>query len=110
VTRSGLYLTRADPYDAVLPVIWDEGRRTEEHSALKAGLAAIEGVVHSVVIAKPGLMFAEQPKNDNRIDIRSKTKETDARLAKESLRQIVIDALRATLGCRVEDTLSYQEG
>jgi hypothetical protein len=56
---SGLYLTHGDPYDAILPVIWDEGRRTEEHSALKAGLAAIEGVVHSVVIAKPGLMFAE---------------------------------------------------
>jgi REase_DpnII-MboI len=71
---SGLYLTRGDPYDAILPVIWDEGRRTEEHSALKAGLAAIEGVVHSVVIAKPGLMFAEQPKDDNQIDIRSRKK------------------------------------
>jgi hypothetical protein len=71
---SGLYLTRGDPYDAILPVIWDEGRRTEEHSALKAGLAAIEGVVHSVVIAKPGLMFAEQPKDENQIEIRSRKK------------------------------------
>lgn len=58
---SGLYLTVDRPYDAILPVIWDSGRRVEEHESLRHALSEIVGVIHPVVIAKPGLMGDELP-------------------------------------------------
>jgi hypothetical protein len=53
---SGLYLTADRPFDAILPVIWDDGRRVEEHDSLKSALTEIVGVVYPVIVAKPGLM------------------------------------------------------
>lgn len=51
-----LYLKAGSPYRHVLPVIWDQGRRTEEHDYLIAGLKAIRDVVSPVVIPQPGFM------------------------------------------------------
>ena len=52
----GLYLKKGSPYRDVLPVIWDQGRRTEQHDYLIAGLNAIRDVVSTVVIPQPGFM------------------------------------------------------
>lgn len=52
----GLYLTADAPYDQIVPLIWDEGARTEEHAALIAGLKSMSGIFDAVVISKPALM------------------------------------------------------
>jgi hypothetical protein len=52
----GLYLTSDAPYDVIVPLIWDEGARTEEHAALISGLKAMNGVFDAVVIPRPALM------------------------------------------------------
>lgn len=54
-----LYLKKGGPYRHVLPVIWDQGRRTEQHDYLIAGLNAIRDVVSPVVIPQPGFMNSE---------------------------------------------------
>lgn len=51
-----LYLTADAPYDSVVPFIWDEGSRTEEHAALISGMRAMNGVSDAVVISKPARM------------------------------------------------------
>jgi hypothetical protein len=51
-----LYLTADAPYDSVVPFIWDEGSRTEEHAALISGMRAMKGVADAVVISKPARM------------------------------------------------------
>jgi hypothetical protein len=56
---SGLYLTVDKPYDAILPVIWDDSRRIEEHDSLRQALMEIDGIVAPVIIARPGLMDDE---------------------------------------------------
>ena len=51
-----LYLKRGSPYRRVLPIIWDQGRRTEQYDLLIAGLSEIRDVVIPVVIAQPAFM------------------------------------------------------
>ncbi|AXN27663.2 hypothetical protein CP913_23270 [Pseudomonas aeruginosa] len=51
-----LYLKRGSPYRKVLPIIWDQGRRTEQYDLLIAGLSEIRDVVSPVVIAQPAFM------------------------------------------------------
>lgn len=51
-----LYLKVGSPYRKVLPVIWDEGRRTEQYDLLIAGLSEIRDVVSPVFIAQPAFM------------------------------------------------------
>lgn len=51
-----LYLKRGSPYSKVLPIIWDQGRRTEQYDLLIAGLSEIRDVVSPVVIAQPAFM------------------------------------------------------
>ena len=53
---TGLYLVPDSKYDSIVPFIWDEGRRTEEHKGLIAALKKMDGVSDAVVIAKPGFM------------------------------------------------------
>ncbi len=53
---SGLYLTVSKPYDSIIPVIWDNGRRVEEHDSLKQALLEIEGIVDPVIISRPSFM------------------------------------------------------
>jgi len=52
----GLYLTPDAPYDIILPLIWDEGARTEEHGALISGLKAMKGIIDAVFVSRPALM------------------------------------------------------
>ena len=52
----GLYLTPDAPYDAIVPLIWDDGARTEEHAALITGLKTMNGVVDAVVVSRPSRM------------------------------------------------------
>jgi hypothetical protein len=52
----GLYLTPDAPYDVIIPLIWDEGARTEEHAALISGLKAMKGIFDAVVVSRPALM------------------------------------------------------
>jgi len=51
-----LYLKRGSPYRRVLPIIWDQGRRTEQYDRLISGLSEIRDVVSPVVIAQPAFM------------------------------------------------------
>ena len=53
---AALYLTPDAPYDSILPLIWDEGARTEEHSALVSGLKRIKGISDVVVVPRPARM------------------------------------------------------
>ena len=51
-----LYLKHGSPYQKVLPIIWDQGRRTEQYNLLIAGLCEIRDVVSPIVIAQPAFM------------------------------------------------------
>jgi len=48
-----LYLTADAPYDMIVPFIWDDAARTEEHAALISGLKGMKGVFDAVVVSKP---------------------------------------------------------
>ncbi len=52
----GLYLKKESPYRHVLPVIWDQGRRMEQHDYLIGGLAEIRDVVTPVIVPQPAFM------------------------------------------------------
>lgn len=51
-----LYLKASSPYRKVLPIVWDQGRRTEQYNLLTAGLSEIRDVVSPVVVAQPAFM------------------------------------------------------
>jgi len=51
-----LYLKVGSPYRKVLPIVWDQGRRTEQYDLLISGLNQIRDVVTPVVIAQPAFM------------------------------------------------------
>lgn len=47
-------------YQHILPFVWDDSRRTEEHAKFLQGLTQIEGIVHPVVVARPGQMSSSR--------------------------------------------------
>ncbi|HDR9504207.1 TPA: hypothetical protein QDC06_007577 [Burkholderia cepacia] len=51
-----LYLKIGSPYRKVMPIVWDQGRRTEQYDLLIAGLNQIRDVVSPVFIARPAFM------------------------------------------------------
>lgn len=53
---ASLYLVAGSRYDSIVPVIWDEGRRTEEHASLRAALQQIDGVRDAIIVARPSRM------------------------------------------------------
>lgn len=53
-----LYLKVGSPYRKVLPIIWDQARRTEQYDLLISGLSQIRDVVTPVIIAQPAYMEA----------------------------------------------------
>lgn len=53
---ASLYLVAGARYDAIVAVIWDEGRRTEDHASLRAALQQIGGVRDAIIIARPSRM------------------------------------------------------
>lgn len=53
---SSIYFVAGSAYETMIPFIWDNARRTEEHEALVKGLRQLPHVADAVVIARPGLM------------------------------------------------------
>ena len=53
---ASLYATEASAYSAILPFVWDDSGRAEEHAELIQGLERISGVIGTIVIARPGKM------------------------------------------------------
>ena len=51
-----LYLKSKAPYTSLIVAIWDDGVRTEEHAALKRGLADLDGVRAVIVVNRPSWM------------------------------------------------------
>src|SRR5690606_38787323 len=53
---SSIYFVAGSSYSALVPFIWDDARRTEEHEPLVSGLRQLRHVADAVVVARPGLM------------------------------------------------------
>lgn len=53
---TSLYLTKGTNYSGVIPFVWDESRRVEEHALLRDGLRQIRGVLDAIIIPRPGKM------------------------------------------------------
>jgi hypothetical protein len=53
-----LYLKRGSVYSSVIPVIWDNGARVEEHHKMLTGIKDLNGVYDAVVICRPAMMNA----------------------------------------------------
>jgi hypothetical protein len=53
---ASLYLSDTSKYDRIIPFIWDNSVRHEEHGELIQGLNKIPGILGSVVISRPGKM------------------------------------------------------
>jgi hypothetical protein len=60
---SSIYFVAGSAYSTLIPFIWDNARRTEEHEALVKGLKQLPHVADAVVIARPGLMEATTSTN-----------------------------------------------
>jgi hypothetical protein len=53
----GLYKT--DPrWTYLIPFIWDESARTEEHAKLVSGLCQMDMVIGAIVVPRPGKMIS----------------------------------------------------
>ncbi|MBX3302405.1 MAG: hypothetical protein KF693_09325 [Nitrospira sp.] len=57
---ASLYLTQSTSYIGIIPFVWDDSRRTEEHGVLIRGLCEIKGILDAVVIPRPGSMGEER--------------------------------------------------
>ena len=55
---ASLYLVEGSKYDAIVPFIWDDSRRTELHDEMIRGLRQIEGVFDTIIVSRPGSMTA----------------------------------------------------
>lgn len=55
---SSLYLKDGSQYRHIIPVIWDEAARTEEHAMMIQGLKQLRGVCDVVVVSRPAAMRA----------------------------------------------------
>lgn len=55
---TGLYLTPTSAYSEIVPFIWDDSRRSEQHEKLVQGLRQIRGISDAVVMSRPGAMIA----------------------------------------------------
>lgn len=53
---SGLYFVEGARYAHLLPVIWDDARRSEDHHLLRTGLKKLPRVVDAVIVGKPGFI------------------------------------------------------
>ena len=51
---SSIYFVAGSSYTVLIPFIWDNARRTEEHESLIGGLKQLPHVADAVVVARPG--------------------------------------------------------
>lgn len=63
-----LYLKVGSPYRKVLPIVWDQARRTEQYDLLISGLGQIRDVITPVIIAQPAFMVSA-PVGDTDSDV-----------------------------------------
>ncbi|MFP5476775.1 MAG: hypothetical protein ACLGJD_24310 [Gammaproteobacteria bacterium] len=52
----GLYRKKGSPYLHIVPVIWDDAGRAEQHAYLVSGLDDLQGVVHPTIVSRPASM------------------------------------------------------
>ncbi len=50
---ASLYRAKGSEVQFVLPIIWDEGRRTQEHAVIQDGVGAIDGIESAVFVNRP---------------------------------------------------------
>lgn len=55
------YLQDGSGYTSIIPFIWDDARRTEEHAELRQGLLRVRGVVDAIVLSRPQKMDRSPP-------------------------------------------------
>jgi len=63
---ASLYLTEGSGYKYIIPFIWDDSRRSEEHDILVSGLKQVRGVLDAVIVSRPGAMIESSPPTANR--------------------------------------------
>lgn len=51
---ASLYLVEGSDYRQILPFIWDDSCRSEEHSYMRNGLRKLRGITDSIVVSRPG--------------------------------------------------------
>jgi hypothetical protein len=54
-----LYLRSDTPWRHLIPVVWDNSSRTEEHYEFLSGLRRLDGVADAVVISRPARMMRQ---------------------------------------------------
>ena len=54
-----LYLRSDTPWRHLIPIVWDDSSRTEEHHEFLSGLRKLEGVADAVVISRPARMMRQ---------------------------------------------------
>ena len=57
---ANLYLTEPERYNCVIPFVWDNSRRSEQHAELEQGLRKIPNIVSVVVVSRPGIMSSAE--------------------------------------------------
>jgi len=58
---ASLYLKAGSGFNSIIPVIWDEQSRIEDHAILRRGLNEIRGVIDSIIISRPAKMSVHLP-------------------------------------------------
>jgi len=53
---SGLYLARNSLYEGIIPFIWDDAARPEQHDYMIQGMKSMKGVLDVIIVARPGVM------------------------------------------------------
>lgn len=53
---ASLYLVEGSLYKQIIPFIWDDSRRNEEHELMRQGLKKINGIFDAVIISRPNKM------------------------------------------------------
>lgn len=52
----GLYLTPNFPYDTIIPFVWDNTPRPQEHEVMKQGILKMKGISDVIIISRPDFM------------------------------------------------------
>lgn len=50
---ASLYRAKGSEIQKVIPVIWDDGRRTEQHSVIQDGVGVIDGLSEAIFVNRP---------------------------------------------------------
>ena len=53
---ASLYLAGSSIYNKIIVFIWDDARRSEQHTFMVEGLKKLKGVLDAVVVSRPGIM------------------------------------------------------